>query len=243
MSSAILPPRKRIYYPETDGLPMAENTVQFRWIVIVKDNLEAIFANQGDVFVAGDLFWYPVEGQPGIRTAPDVLVAFGRPKGDRRSYRQWEEGGIAPQVVWEILSPGNRHGEMVAKFQFFERYGVEEYYVYDPDTGEVSGWLRRNGRLEPIADMNGWISPRLQVRFVKERDELKLYGPDGKVFQSFQQVLDKAEQAQQQAEQAQQQAEQAQQQAEQAKRQIEEQAKLIQQLREKLQAQGTPPDA
>ena len=243
MSSAILPPRKRIVYPETDGLPMAENTVQFRWIVLVKDNLEAIFADQDDVFVAGDHFWYPVEGQPGIRVAPDIMVAFGRPKGDRRSYLQWEEGGVAPQVVWEILSPGNRHGEMVAKFQFYEHYGVEEYYVYDPDTGEVSGWIRRNGRLEPIADMNGWISPLLQVRFIKEGDELKLYGPDGKAFQTFQEVLDQAEQAQQHAEQAQRQAEQARHQAEQAKRQIEEQAQLIQQLREKLQAQGTPPDA
>ena len=37
-----------------------------------------------------------------------AMVVFGRPKGYRGSYRQWEEGGIAPQVVFEILSPGNR---------------------------------------------------------------------------------------------------------------------------------------
>jgi Uma2 family endonuclease len=77
---------------------MAEHTRQFRWIVTIKENLELLFAAQPDVFVAGDLFWYPVQGDNTIRQAPDTLVVFGRPKGDRGSYRQWEEGDIAPQV-------------------------------------------------------------------------------------------------------------------------------------------------
>ncbi|NEX15989.1 MAG: hypothetical protein C1943_04960 [Halochromatium sp.] len=29
--------------------------------------------------------------------APDLFVVFGRPKGRRGSYRQWEEDGIAPR--------------------------------------------------------------------------------------------------------------------------------------------------
>ena len=70
------------------------------------------------------------------------MVVFGRPKGYRGSYKQWEEGGIAPQVVFEILSPGNRPGKMQRKFQFYDRYGVEEYYVYDPDTNELGGCQR-----------------------------------------------------------------------------------------------------
>ncbi len=89
---------------------MSDNTLQFEWIVTIKEGLEAVFRNDPQVFVAGDLLWYPVQGNPKIRTAPDVLVAFGRPKGYRGSYRQWEEGGIAPHVVFEVLSPGNRPG-------------------------------------------------------------------------------------------------------------------------------------
>jgi hypothetical protein len=75
-----------------------------------------------------------VEGQPKIRQAPDALVAFGRPKGYRGSYRQWVEGGIPPHVVFEVLSPNNRHNELIRKFQFYDRHGVEEYYVFDPST-------------------------------------------------------------------------------------------------------------
>src|SRR6266704_2906377 len=110
--NAILAAPRPIIYPETDGLPIAENTLQFEWIVTIKGGLDAVFLDDPNVFVAGDLLWYPVEGEPKIRQAPDALVAFGRPKGYRGSYKQWEEGDIAPQVVFEVLSPGNRNKEM-----------------------------------------------------------------------------------------------------------------------------------
>jgi hypothetical protein len=42
---------------------MADNTEQFNWIMKIKENLECLFAKRPDVFVAGDLLWYPVEGQ------------------------------------------------------------------------------------------------------------------------------------------------------------------------------------
>src|SRR5271169_1160875 len=101
-----------VVYPESDGKSMADNTKQARWIVILFDNLLALLADVADVFIAADILWYPVEGEPEIKIAPDVLIAFGRPRGDRGSYKQWEEGGVAPQVVFEILSPGNDYTEM-----------------------------------------------------------------------------------------------------------------------------------
>ncbi|MGI0493862.1 hypothetical protein ACN4EG_18930 [Alkalinema pantanalense CENA528] len=54
--------RPDIHYPDSDGQPMADNTLQFQWIVTIKENLELLFANDANVFVAGDLLWYPVEG-------------------------------------------------------------------------------------------------------------------------------------------------------------------------------------
>ena len=205
----------KIVYPESDGQPMAENTKQFRWIVTIKEGIEALFKNVPDVFVAGDLFWYPLEGQPRIRLAPDAMVVFGRPKGDRGSYLQWQEGGIAPQVVFEVLSPGNRLSEMIKKFQFYDRYGVEEYYIYDPDQFELNGWQRSaDGELMEIEVMNGWVSPRLGVRFELGRGELELYYPDGSKFATYLELVEQRDQAQQQAQQAQQQAQQAQNRAE-----------------------------
>jgi Uma2 family endonuclease len=190
--SVSTPPSQRpaIVYPDSDGKPMAENTLQFRWIVTIKEGLDWVFQHRPDVFVAGDLFWYPVEGRPEIRTAPDALVVFGRPKGDRRSYKQWEESGIAPQVVFEVLSPGNRFREMFRKFRFYEEYGVIEYYIYDPDHNFLEGWLRGNAGLEEIPDMKDWTSPNLGVRFDMTGVELRLFGPDGRRFLTFQELAD-----------------------------------------------------
>jgi hypothetical protein len=91
-------PVKPIIYPDSDGKPMADNTKQFEWIITIAGGLQALFADNPNVFVAGDLLWYPVEGDNKTRIAPDALVAFGRPQGYRGSYKQWEEGGVAPQA-------------------------------------------------------------------------------------------------------------------------------------------------
>src|SRR5436309_519308 len=126
-------PDEGIVYPDSDGRPMADNTKQARWMTVLFGNLCALFRDAADVFVAVDLLWYPVRGQPKVRTAPDVMVVFGRRKGDRGSYRQWEEEGVPVTVAFEILSPGNTVPEMADKFAFYEDHGVEEHYIYDPD--------------------------------------------------------------------------------------------------------------
>ena len=189
-----------IIYPESDGKPMADNTRQFRYIVTIQGGVAALFADRNDVFVAGDLLWYPVQGNNKIRAAPDTMVVFGRPPGDRGSYLQWREGGLAPQVVFEILSPGNTRMEMARKRRFYESYGVEEYYEYDPDRGVLKGWLRRAGQLESIHPMEGWISPRLGIRFTMEGPDLALYRPDGRRFETFLELEQRAEAERQRAE-------------------------------------------
>lgn len=60
-----------------------------------------------------------------------------------------------------MLSPGNTFAEMknTLRFydRFYDRYGVEEYYLYDPDNGELSGWLRTGRGLEEIPNMDGSV--------------------------------------------------------------------------------------
>jgi Uma2 family endonuclease len=171
-----------IIYPDDDGNPMSDNTLQFHWIVTIQQNLETLFANNDNVFVAGNLLWYPIEGDNKTSLAPDAMAVFGRPKGYRGSYMQWKEANIAPQVVFEILSPSNRPMEMIRKLNFYDKHGVEEYYLYDPDSIELCGWLRQGDRLKSISTLDDWVSPRLQIRFDLSGEELQLYYPDGSPF-------------------------------------------------------------
>lgn len=233
---------KGIIYPESDGQPMADNTKQFELIVLIKKNLDLLFANDPNVFVAGDLLWYAVQGDNTTRRAPDVMVVFGRPKGDRGSYLQWEEGNIPPQVVFEILSPSNTVKEMIAKYKFYEQYGVEEYYLYDPDKFELSGWLRSHHEFTEISQMTGWVSPRLGIRFELSDGELQIYRPDGQPFLTYLELAQQIEQAQVELAQERQRAEQERQRAEQEHQRAEQAQNQLEALRTLLQAKGINPD-
>lgn len=241
--------RPKIEYPDGDGLPMAENTLQFQWIVAITESLRWMYAKNNDVFVAGDLLWYPVEGNNKIRAAPDAMVVFGRPPGHRGSYMQWLENGIAPQVVFEVLSPGNRVPEMTRKFGFYQKYGVEEYYLIDPDRSEADGWTRSGETLQAIDHINGWLSPRLGIRFNVNEEGVLLYHPDGSRFRTYLEVTEQLEQSQRLAEETQRYAEQAQQQAEQAQQQVEEERRRAaleraraERLAERLRQLGEDPE-
>ncbi|MDZ8262038.1 Uma2 family endonuclease [Nostoc sp. ChiQUE01b] len=220
--------QKGIIYPDSDGQSMADNTKQFELIVWIKNNLELLFANDSNVFVAGDLLWYSVEDDNKLRQAPDVMVVFGRQKGYRGSYQQWLEDNIPPQVVFEIWSPGNRISKMAKKLEFYERYGVEEYYLYEPDVVDLTGWQRRNSRLEVIDQMVGWVSPRLGVRFELTEEELQIYRPDGDRFLTFLELDQQRQQERQRAEQAEAAVEQERDRAKQAQAELEALRALLQ---------------
>jgi Uma2 family endonuclease len=172
-----------IVYPDSDGKPMSDNTKQYQYIITIQVGIDSLFANDPNVFVAADLLWYPVKGRPDIRAAPDTMVAFGRPKGHRGSYKQWEENDVAPQVAFEVLSPGNTKKEMLAKLKFYEDYGVQEYYEYDPDRGTLKIWQRTADALQRLAFVGAYTSPLLGITMRLESDgALSLFYPDGKPF-------------------------------------------------------------
>ena len=178
-----VPPTGRaVVYPDSDGEPMSDNTLQAAWIDRMRGGIGVACP---DAFVAGNLLWYYQEGDPTQRIGPDVMVAFGRPRGERGSYMQWREAGIAPQVVIEVWSPGNSFAEQIQKHALYERLGVEEFIAYDPDRNNFAAYERNaNGRFEIVAAAQPWISPRTGCRFVPGPDGLKAYRPDGEPFRT-----------------------------------------------------------
>jgi Uma2 family endonuclease len=228
---------RNIVYPESDGLPMADNSIQFRWIVVLFGNLTALFADVVNVLVGGNLFWYPREGDEQEKNAPDVFVVFGRPKGDRGSYKQWEEDGIAMTVVFEVLSPSNSAKEMAKKLAFYDEYGVEEYYVFDPDENDLLVYLRGRGALRLRRNVRDFVSPRLGIRFDLSGEEMVVSYPDGRRFLTFEELDAERKRERQQRLQAEHDAEQARNDAEQARNDL---ARLCELSRKARGQQATP---
>ncbi len=202
-----------IVYPESDGKPMADNTKQASWILLFCSNLLALFREMPNVFVAADLLWYPVEGQPEIRVAPDVLVVFGREQKHRGSYQQWREDGVPVTVAFEILSPSNDFEEIIEKISFYEEHGVEELYLYNPDTNHLYVYLRRGEMLRRQRLAPGFVSPRLKIRFDLSGPEMVVFRPDGRPFLTLAEVDVQRGAAERRADQAERRADQAEQRA------------------------------
>lgn len=180
-----------VFYPESDGKPMADNMAQARWMTFLFINFGLLYADDPNVLVAMDLLWYPIQGSVEIVTAPDVMVIFGRPKYERGSYKQWAEEGVPPQVVFEIMSDSNTVGEMLKKTGFYQQHGVKEFYLYDPDTGAFEVVLFTDEGMNVVSVETEWVSPLLGVRFVPQpRADMEVYYPDGSPFRSFKESAD-----------------------------------------------------
>ena len=196
----------QVLYPDSDGQPMADNTIQYRWIVRLVSNLKRLLKDQL-AFVAGDLLWYPVqvETPPTPAQAPDVMVVMGRPTVDRGSYKQWEEDNIAPQVVFKILSPSNSAREMLIKQAFYGKYGVLEMLFYDPESYDFWGLIRPSADRDftPIMAMNfPWTSPTLGIRFELFETGLEVFYPSGDRFKDPEDVIEERDRLQQERDRA-----------------------------------------
>jgi Uma2 family endonuclease len=93
---------------------------------------------------------------------------------------------------------------MDRKLLFYDRYGVEEYYIYDPDRNRLRGWLRGEDGLDVIPQIADWVSPRLGIRFALSEESLELYRPNGERFLTYVEIAQRAEEERQRAEEAEQ---------------------------------------
>ncbi|MGL5064120.1 MAG: Uma2 family endonuclease, partial [Microcoleus sp.] len=95
---------------------------------------------------------------------------------------------------------------------------------------------RREDRLETVAETNGWVSPRMGIRFQVSETELQIFMPDGTPFMSFVELAQLREQAELMAEQERQIAEQERQRAEQEQQRADRAEALLEQERVRSQA-------
>lgn len=80
---------------------------------------------------------------------PDLCVICDLSKLD-------DKGCIgAPDLVVEILSPGNTRKEMKNKFELYEEQGVKEYWIVYPDTQNIQIFVLKDGKyigIQPVAE-------------------------------------------------------------------------------------------
>ena len=66
---------------------------------------------------------------------PDIFVVCGEHKCDANAYLG------APDMIVEILSPNNRKRDLVEKFLLYQKTGVREYWIADPEVKAVTVYI------------------------------------------------------------------------------------------------------
>lgn len=172
-----------VYYPESDGEPMAETDIHANLLIYLKKALEIFFSERDDIYVSGNIMFYYVEGDPTQTVAPDVMVCFGIPKGERRSYKTWEENDVVPSVVIEISSHGTWKKDRIEKRLLYEMLGVKEYYIFNPlfpkNSPAFLAYRLENNVLNQVTIENGRIkSEVLGLELVETEKTLRLFNPE-----------------------------------------------------------------
>lgn len=173
-------------YPESDGKPMAETDIHRQLLSDLVFALDTHFQANPDVYVSGNLLIYYVEKNPAKRVAPDVFVAFGVPKGQRRVYLLWEED-VMPQVVIELSSRQTWRDDLQKKWQLYAELGVQEYFIFDPeydylDKPLIGYRLEEGTYIEMEATEPRLRSEVLGLELVDTGETLRLFDPQTNQF-------------------------------------------------------------
>jgi Uma2 family endonuclease len=168
-------------YPESDGKPMAETDIHRQLLSDLIFTLETFFQNQPDLYVSGNLLIYYVEGDPKKRIAPDIFVARGVEKRQRRIYKLWEEG-VAPQVVIELTSRQTWREDLQEKWRLYEQLGVEEYFIFDPEYDYLEdplvGYRLKDGKYKVMGARDRRLRSKvLGLELVDTGETLRLFDP------------------------------------------------------------------
>jgi Uma2 family endonuclease len=169
--------KTEIFYPSSDGEPLAESYVHLQAIFATFSALTQYLQGR-QATVLADQFLYYAQGFPRLRVAPDVMVIFNVAPGGRDNYKIWEEGEV-PVVIFEITSPGTKENDTGYKKILYAQLGIQEYWLFDPK-GEwieekLRGYRLRGEEYELITDSR---SEPLQLRLQIESQLIGFYRED-----------------------------------------------------------------
>ncbi len=171
-----------IYYPDTDGKPMAASDLHRDILNCTLETLKAHYAQRPDVYVSGDILMYYVKGVPHRVVAPDVLVSFGLDKKRRNTYLVWVEGKL-PDFVMEFSSKTTYAEDLGKKMDLYASLGIQDYFLYDAEglflASQLMGWTLVDGVYVPVSEHadGGLHSDVLSLDFHVDDEGLGFYDP------------------------------------------------------------------
>jgi Uma2 family endonuclease len=157
--------------PDSDDTPV-DNELQELAPTLLKAVLAYLWKDRADWFFGIDMGIYYNPDEPPI--VPDGFLSLGvesvKSENLRSSYVLWEEQGILPQLVLEVVSKTYRR-EYSGKKDFYEQLGILYYVVYNPlrrRKPSLEVYKLINGKYLAVVGNPVWL-PELGLGIGKER--------------------------------------------------------------------------
>ncbi len=106
------------------------------------------FVDENDLGVALYEFDVHLDDENVVR--PDIIYISSERENIIRD--NWAEG--APDIVVEILSPSTIVRDTLIKKDLYEKYGVKEYWIIDPNEKEIYVYENKDGKFTLICNGN-----------------------------------------------------------------------------------------
>ena len=182
------PARRADPYPDPPKRDDMQNVIYLDWQATVPA-LRERFGNR-DATLIGEIRLGPSLSVPKDTRVPDLLVAFDCDVAQAREDNGYslENQPHPPEFALEVASKTTGVVDYTEKRVDYARYGVGEYWRFDPTRGEyhdeaLAGDRLVGGRYEPIAivwddaEHGRGYSAALGLYVCWEREELRFYDP------------------------------------------------------------------
>jgi Uma2 family endonuclease len=224
--------------------PPLESDLHRQQIDLLIRLLYWFWRERNDFYASGNLtiYYSPNQLKSEHFRGPDFFVVLGTEKKDRKSWVVWQENGLYPHVIVEILSKATAKTDKQLKKEIYQNtFRTPDYFWFEPVTLELEGFHLLDGQYQPIEpNENNWLwSQQLNLYLGVYEDKLRFFTPEGGLVPlAEEEMSQRAEQERQRAEQERQRAEQERQRAEQERQRAEQAEQEVTRLRELLKAQG-----
>ena len=203
---------KDVIFPPGDlysDEPPLESELHLRQIILLLQCLELWWQNRNDFYAAGNLtiYYSPRQRKSEDFRGPDFFVALGCERKVRKSWVVWQEDGKYPNIIVELLSDSTAAIDKGLKKQIFQDiFRTPEYFWFDPNNLEFTGFILVGGTYQPIeSNPQGWLwSQQLSLYLGVHENKLRYFTPEGQLIPTpeefAQQQVQRAEQEKQRAE-------------------------------------------
>ncbi len=177
---------RAVYYPTSDGKPIAETDTHRDDMVDLIETLRTRFRGK-KVYVTGNILVYYEEGNPRKVFSPDVWAVRGVAQRPRDNYLIWREGK-GPEVAMEITSKTTRREDQGKKFVLYrDVIKVKEYILFDPFGDylkpRLQGYRLVKGDYLPIKLVDGRLPSKvLGLHLEPDGTRLRLFDPVTKTY-------------------------------------------------------------